>query len=61
MFVLDKPQSTPRGCPCRARDDESIAHPLYERARQLGINALQFHKGSPFDQQPLEQLSPLDL
>jgi uncharacterized protein len=46
---------------CWRCDDEAIAYPLYERARQAGINVLQFHKGNPFDQQPLEWLSPLDL
>jgi uncharacterized protein len=46
---------------CWRCDDERIAYPLYERAKAAGIKVLQFHKGNPFDQQPLEWLSPLDL
>lgn len=46
---------------CWRCDDEKIAYPIYERARDAGVRVLQFHKGNPFDQQPLEWLSPLDL
>jgi hypothetical protein len=42
-------------------DDEAIAYPMYERCRALGVNTVQFHKGTPFGLQPLEALSPLDL
>jgi len=42
-------------------DDEKVAYPLYEKARQLGVKVLQFHKGIPFGLQNLEDLSPLDL
>lgn len=42
-------------------DDERIAYPMYERCRALGVNTIQFHKGTPFGLQPLEALSPLDL
>ncbi len=42
-------------------DDETLAYPLYQRCQDLGIDVIQFHKGSPFGQQNLEDLSPLDL
>jgi predicted TIM-barrel fold metal-dependent hydrolase len=42
-------------------DDEKVAYPLYEKCRQLGIKVLQYHKGIPFGNQKLEDLSPLDL
>jgi uncharacterized protein len=42
-------------------DDELVAYPMYERCRELGVNTIQFHKGTPFGLQPLEALSPLDL
>lgn len=42
-------------------DDEAIAYPMYERCRDLGVNTIQFHKGTPFGLQPLQDLSPLDL
>ncbi|HUB75487.1 MAG TPA: amidohydrolase family protein, partial [Solirubrobacteraceae bacterium] len=42
-------------------DDERLAYPMYERCRELGVDVVQFHKGSPFGLQPLEPLSPLDL
>jgi predicted TIM-barrel fold metal-dependent hydrolase len=42
-------------------DDEAVAYPLYQRCQDLGIDVIQFHKGSPFGQQNLEDLSPLDL
>ncbi|WP_433136230.1 amidohydrolase family protein [Actinomadura nitritigenes] len=47
-----------RGWRC---DDEKLAYPLYERARDLGIDVLQFHKGNPFGTENLEQLHPGDL
>lgn len=42
-------------------DDEKLAYPLYQKALDLGIDVIQFHKGTPFGTQPLEPLSPLDL
>lgn len=42
-------------------DDESIAYPMYEKARRLGIRVLQFHKGIPFGNQNMEDLRPNDL
>ena len=47
-----------RGWRC---DDEKLAYPLYERARELGVTVLQFHKGNPFGTENLEQLRPVDL
>ena len=38
-------------------DDEKVAYPLYEKCRQLGIKVLQSHKGIPFGNQKLEDLS----
>ena len=42
-------------------DDEKIAYPMYQRIQDLGVNVIQFHKGSPFANQPLAPLSPLDI
>ena len=42
-------------------DDEAIAYPLYEKARELGIKCLQFHKGLPFAAQRVEDLRPNDI
>jgi uncharacterized protein len=42
-------------------DDERFAYPIYERARELGIRVLQFHKGNPFGTENLENLAPYDL
>jgi predicted TIM-barrel fold metal-dependent hydrolase len=47
-----------RGWRC---DDEKLAYPLYERAGELGIRVLQFHKGNPFGTENIEQLHPGDL
>lgn len=46
---------------CWRCDDEKIAYPLYERARELGIKVIQFHKGNPHGLQNMEYLSPIDL
>jgi predicted TIM-barrel fold metal-dependent hydrolase len=46
---------------CWRCDDESIAYPMYERAKAAGIKVLQFHKGNPFGLQNVEWLSPIDL
>ncbi|MGF6781573.1 amidohydrolase family protein [Paraburkholderia sp. GAS334] len=42
-------------------DDPKLAYPLYEKARELGIKVLQFHKGFPITRARLEDLSPLDI
>lgn len=42
-------------------DDRTIAYPMYEKALELGLNNIQFHKGVPFGQESLEHLSPNDL
>lgn len=42
-------------------DDEKMAYPIYERARELGIDVLQFHKGMPFGLQDVEDVRPNDL
>jgi uncharacterized protein len=42
-------------------DDETLAYPLYERARELGINVLQFHKGFPFGRSDIDAMRPVDL
>jgi len=42
-------------------DDEQVAYPIYERARALGIDVLQFHKGMPFGLQNVEDVRPNDL
>jgi len=42
-------------------DDPKVAFPLYEKARELGIKVVQFHKGFPITRAKLEDLSPLDI
>lgn len=42
-------------------DDETLAYPLYARARELGIQVLQFHKGLPFGRADVDALRPVDL
>ena len=42
-------------------DDPKIAYPMYEKARDLGINVVQFHKGFPISRARLEDLTPLDI
>jgi predicted TIM-barrel fold metal-dependent hydrolase len=42
-------------------DDPKLAYPLYERARDLGIKVIQFHKGFPITRCNLEVISPLDI
>lgn len=46
---------------CWRCDDEKVAYPLYERAKDLGIKVIQFHKGNPHGLQNMEYLSPIDL
>lgn len=42
-------------------DDRELAYPLYERAAELGIRVLQFHKGFPFGLENIEDVRPNDL
>lgn len=42
-------------------DDEEVAYPMYRKMLELGINVAQFHKGSPFGQQNMEELQCYDL
>jgi len=42
-------------------DDRKIAYPMWEKCLELGINNVQFHKGSPFGFEPMEALMPYDL
>ena len=49
-----------RGCSWRA-DDRDIAYPLWEKAQELGIKMVQFHKGFPLELGPVEAFRPNDL
>jgi hypothetical protein len=42
-------------------DDEALAYPLYQRAGELGIKVLQFHKGIPFGRSDVDAMRPVDL
>ncbi|MGI9570390.1 MAG: amidohydrolase family protein, partial [Desulfobulbia bacterium] len=42
-------------------DDPELAYPMYQRAKDLGINVLQFHKGNPITRAALNDLRPLDI
>lgn len=42
-------------------DDESVAYPLYDKCRSMGIDVVQFHKGVPFGTENLEYGRPNDL
>lgn len=42
-------------------DDPDIAYPLFEKARELSIKLVQFHKGLPLGRQRVETLRPNDL
>jgi|SRR5579859_3160299 len=44
-----------------AADDAAIAYPLYEKAQELGVTFLQFHKGFPLGDQSMEDLRALDI
>jgi predicted TIM-barrel fold metal-dependent hydrolase len=44
-----------------AADDREIAYPLYEKALELGIKMIQFHKGYPLGMHPVEAFKPNDL
>jgi predicted TIM-barrel fold metal-dependent hydrolase len=42
-------------------DDRNLAYPLFEKAQELGIKLIQFHKGMPLGRQRIETLRPNDL
>lgn len=42
-------------------DDPKVAYPLYEKALELGVNLLQFHKGLPIGPVNMEEAMPNDL
>src|SRR5262249_50930605 len=42
-------------------DDRALAYPMYEKALELGVNLLQFHKGNPLALERIEDLAPHDL
>lgn len=42
-------------------DDRVLAYPLYEKAQELGIRFIQFHKGLPLGRSSVEDLRPNDL
>jgi predicted TIM-barrel fold metal-dependent hydrolase len=44
-----------------AADDQELAYPLFERAQELGIKMVQFHKGLPLGRQRVETLRPNDI
>ena len=42
-------------------DDEKFAYPLYEKARSLGVDVIQFHKNLPTLRENVESQGPHDL
>lgn len=42
-------------------DSRTFAYPLYEKALELGVDVIQFHKGLPIGVEPLEDTRPVDL
>ncbi|GAW47879.1 Amidohydrolase family protein [Nocardioides sp. PD653] len=42
-------------------DDMQLAYPLFEKAQELGIKLVQFHKGLPLGRQRVEHLRPNDI
>lgn len=42
-------------------DDRTLAYPLYEKAQELGVKMVQFHKGLPLGRQKVEDLAPNDI
>lgn len=42
-------------------DDREIAYPLWEKALELGVKMVQFHKGFPLGLQPVEGFRPNDI
>lgn len=53
-------QAQARGVVWRA-DDRNIAYPLFEKAQELGLKYLQFHKGIPFGDQNPDDLHATDI
>ena len=53
-------QAQSRGLKWRA-DDRDIAYPLFEKAQELGIDYIQFHKGGAIGDQFVEDLRSLDM
>jgi len=53
-------QSQKRG-DCWRVDDRYVAYPLWEKALELGVKSVQFHKGFPFGPQLLEHQHPGDI
>lgn len=53
-------QAHRKGLSWRA-DDQKIAYPLWEKALELGVNNVQFHKGVPFGTERMEDMKPNDL
>ena len=49
-----------RGIEWRA-DDRDIAYPLWEKAIELGVKMVQFHKGFPLELGPVEAFKPNDI
>lgn len=42
-------------------DDRALVYPLYEKALELGVRFVQFHKGAPLGDQLVEDLRSLDI
>lgn len=42
-------------------DDRRLVYPLYEKALELGVTFVQFHKGAPLGDQNVEDLRSLDI
>ncbi|GAW47890.1 MULTISPECIES: amidohydrolase family protein [unclassified Nocardioides] len=42
-------------------DDRELAYPLFEKAQELGVKMVQFHKGLPLGRQRVETLRPNDI
>ena len=42
-------------------DDRALAYPLWEKAQELGVKMVQFHKGLPLGHQRVEDLAPNDI
>lgn len=42
-------------------DDRAVAYPLWEKAQELGVKMVQFHKGLPLAHARVEDLAPNDI
>ncbi len=42
-------------------DDPNIAFPIFEKARELGVNLIGVHKGVPLGPQPIEHTQTWDM